>query len=559
MKTRICIGALLWVLCTTGEGLAWGAAGHEYVGAVADKLLNSHSTQAVQQILGFSLETASVWPDCVRSVVDTGDGEFRFTPDPNHPEYTANCTAFETPAETARMEDYARRNWDNCEHIPNHGCHESYHFADVAIQHSDYQRSYAGTNEHDIVSAINAAVLVLQDKAAPAPFSIADKKEALFLIAHLVGDLHQPLHVGAVYLVDDGSVVNPDQPGVDAESTKTNGGNSIDDPVSGRNLHSEWDEIPGDIAGEPSPDAISAARALPLSTAPLDQLAALWASDTVTASHQAFAGLTFSAEARYRWTAAFQDRNAYMRMKDDLQKAQLIKGGAHLAELLNAIWPPVSEPGTTTQTSSLSQSAGSNVPAHSGVANSCPFQSGVSRWSIKTSMPNPASAATDVDLASLMLSSNNPPLSKQDKSAIEHQRYGGDLRVAATNGNGVTIHEGDKIRVLGYLQNIGCDPDGDYHIDIATSESSAQCMIVEVSDPSQIQDPGLLNLVQPARDIAEGYRSTGELPRTPMAIEGQLFLDAFHYSTKQPGGGRGKGYCATNVWEIHPITLIASP
>ncbi|WP_409362753.1 S1/P1 nuclease [Bradyrhizobium sp. CIR18] len=33
-----------------------------------------------------------------------------------------------------------------------------------------------------------------------------DKKEALFVLSHLVGDLHQPLHVGAVYLDSAGHV-----------------------------------------------------------------------------------------------------------------------------------------------------------------------------------------------------------------------------------------------------------------------------------------------------------------------------------------------------------------
>ena len=51
------------------------------------------------------------------------------------------------------------------------------------------------------ISAINAAIRVLQDRPkATAPLSITDKKEALFLLAHFVGDIHQPLHVGAVYL-----------------------------------------------------------------------------------------------------------------------------------------------------------------------------------------------------------------------------------------------------------------------------------------------------------------------------------------------------------------------
>jgi hypothetical protein len=45
-----------------------------------------------------------------------------------------------------------------------------------------------------------ATTQVLKGGAAPAPFSLKDQREALLLLTHYVGDLHQPLHVGAIYL-----------------------------------------------------------------------------------------------------------------------------------------------------------------------------------------------------------------------------------------------------------------------------------------------------------------------------------------------------------------------
>src|SRR5205814_265690 len=50
------------------------------------------------------------------------------------------------------------------------------------------------------MSAINAAVTVLKGNPSPDPFKIKDKTEVLFLLSHFVGDVHQPLHVGAIYL-----------------------------------------------------------------------------------------------------------------------------------------------------------------------------------------------------------------------------------------------------------------------------------------------------------------------------------------------------------------------
>ena len=83
------------------------------------------------------------------------------------------------------------------------------------------------SHDHDIVSAINTAIAVLKDQPSPAPFSINDKKEALFLLAHFLGDLHQPLHVGAVYLDASGNLVNPDGPGGLDPATETAGGNRL--------------------------------------------------------------------------------------------------------------------------------------------------------------------------------------------------------------------------------------------------------------------------------------------------------------------------------------------
>ncbi|MFA9330620.1 S1/P1 nuclease, partial [Escherichia coli] len=84
--------------------------------------------------------------------------------------------------------------------------HNTYHFDDVALKRDRFDRSFQGTNDHDLIAAISAAIAVLADKPVPPPFpfSFKDKKEALLLLVHFIGDLHQPLHVGLVYLDADG-------------------------------------------------------------------------------------------------------------------------------------------------------------------------------------------------------------------------------------------------------------------------------------------------------------------------------------------------------------------
>lgn len=342
MHTRMMVLAVVAAGLSGGEGLGWGYQGHEVVGSIADMMLTDHARQEVQRNLGFPLRVAAPWADCVRSVVRHADGSFQYAP--SRPEYRIPCTSFETPEETARMEDYVGRNWNACVYEDGRaGCEDSYHFADVAIQHDDYERTYTGTTNHDVVSAINAAIAVIKDQPAPAPFSIRDKKEALFLLAHFVGDLHQPLHVGAVYLDRNGAMVNPDQGRAADPTTETRGGNSIleriDERCEGANLHADWDAIAASLGTSADEALFNKPRGIAKTPGAAEGFAAAWASDTVKAAHSAFEGLTFAGACNGRWLVHFKDHQQYLANENSLKQEQLAKGGARLAELLNAIWP----------------------------------------------------------------------------------------------------------------------------------------------------------------------------------------------------------------------------
>lgn len=330
---------LLSCLLACGEAFAWGAQGHQVSGAIADQLLEPNASQRVQEILGgMSLQVASTWADCVKDVSHS-DGGFVYKPDPR---FHASCQFFETSEGIVRMEDYVARNWDNCQ--PEAGadpCHKQYHYTDVAIQHNHYEMGFAGTSDHDVVAAINATIAVLQGQPAPAPFSIKDQKEALLMLAHLVGDVHQPLHVGAIYLDSHDHRTNPDAAGHHLDpKTETRGGNSIKDGST--NLHSEWDTISTSL----KPDHITAtmlnnAKAVNPAAGDVSTWATVFASDTVVVSHTAFKGITYThtGTTKVTWTGHFSDRTAYLATKRNIQATQLTKAGAHLAQILNAIWP----------------------------------------------------------------------------------------------------------------------------------------------------------------------------------------------------------------------------
>jgi S1/P1 Nuclease len=315
-------------------GWSWDPHGHALVGSVADQLLTENARKQVRDILGFSLQSAAKWPDCVRSVERKPDGSFHYN---RNTPYQAPCDDFMAPAEVARMEDYARRNWDNCAHRPGHGCHEAYHFADVPIQRGAYSRSFFGTNDHDVVSALTAAIDVLEGKKPPTTFSIKDKKEALFLLAHFAGDIHQPLHVGSVYLDANGSLVDPSATMVGVEQTETQGGNLI--LLEGKNLHGDWDEVPETWTIEAMPGLLSSAKGVPATTVQTGILPALWGSETVRLAGDAFRDLKFGPKHGTRWTAVPTNAATYKAEQDRLKKEQIAKAGARLAAVLNTIWP----------------------------------------------------------------------------------------------------------------------------------------------------------------------------------------------------------------------------
>ena len=177
---RRTIGAACLAACTTiaMPAAAWDFPGHRIVGAIADLVLLQHypaAQQPVSELLekrdGTTIEKrtlsqVSVFPDCAKR------GNVPFCGRP--------------PSDEERA--YAERN--------RH--HDKFHFTDVPLQQPTYRPGSAGTEGIDVVQMIAYAVDQLSGKHPPAkPDVNLTDTEAVWLLAHLVGDIHQPLHVGA--------------------------------------------------------------------------------------------------------------------------------------------------------------------------------------------------------------------------------------------------------------------------------------------------------------------------------------------------------------------------
>ena len=331
--------AVLAIAFFTATAHAWGPDGHHTVGAIADRLIAGTNAEAqVKTLLGsLTLEQASVWADCAKGV-DPGK-DFAYTSAGKYPE----CAIYETPGGEAEMIAFVRRNDTNCPRVSgDESCHKQYHYTDEAIQRERYHLGDVGTRDFDVVAAITAAIHVLKGEPAPAPFDIKDKREALLLLAHYVGDIHQPLHVGAVYLDTQGDVVDPSQGRFDP-ATSTQGGNGITTVHvatnrRSENFHATWDAIPESLQSSYIDAAwLALARDVPPSQGAIDAWSTNWATETLAQARIAVEGLAFGAQTNGRRSVPLNGR--YDDSMTPIKKRQLTEAGARLAQTLRAIWP----------------------------------------------------------------------------------------------------------------------------------------------------------------------------------------------------------------------------
>ena len=170
MKARLFVAAAAIAFAfAPAPASAWGKTGHRVVAAIADAQLSGLARAHVKEILGQaeSLDEAANWPDEMRS--------------------------FPSPfwQKTSTPWHYVTLNGIIYDHAPPEG---------------------------DALEALNKYSATLRDPNA----SLPDKQLALRFVVHIVGDLHQPLHVGKCC---------------------DKGGNDVKVKWFGRdlNLHSVWD------------------------------------------------------------------------------------------------------------------------------------------------------------------------------------------------------------------------------------------------------------------------------------------------------------------------------
>lgn len=219
-----------------------------------------------------------------------------------------------TPATKAAVDDILEgrslvywANWlDNASHTPEYAYTKTWHYRNV-----DADKTYFTQPKHpdgDVVEGIRFAIRVLSDSEQ----TPANKTLALKILTHLVGDLHQPMHMG--------------------HATDL-GGNRVGVKYFGRdaNLHSVWDTNLVESAHKWSYsewadqlDRLTAEQQTVVLSGNVDDWAQRVVENATTIYNETPEGAKFSYDQVARWTPMIEDA--------------FVMGGHRLAHILNSIF-----------------------------------------------------------------------------------------------------------------------------------------------------------------------------------------------------------------------------
>ena len=230
------------ILFTIGFAMrlqAYGPDGHEIVGAIADeRLANTPTAAKIRALLdGITLEKAAVIPDEIKGWDKKG------VDDPKTFHYSAH------PNIDIQLRDFWRANQPTHNPGSTMPSHHWFHYTDVPVVRVEkYAEGQAGRSKWDVVHMIPYCVEVLRGRIPEQNERKITKPVALILLTHYVGDIHQPLHVGAEYFDAQGRIADPDK---DKSSVEDEGGNTFtlelsDEAPRGRGIHKKklhgfWD------------------------------------------------------------------------------------------------------------------------------------------------------------------------------------------------------------------------------------------------------------------------------------------------------------------------------
>jgi hypothetical protein len=354
------IGFVLAVLLVTPSlAAAWGAEGHEIVAAVAAlRMTSAHAKQRVRQILGpgESLKEASTWADAVRHRTDPTQLPEALRLDSHSVRFVVESAEGKPNSDNAR-----------------------WHFVNLPLGASDYRAILSAypnlpsprepfASPRDIVHVITVCIERL--RGHPVPGFDLTPKNALRMLVHLVGDLHQPLHVGSGYVAaapasPTGLLERDPNTIAERKLASDRGGNSLYYKAHpAQQLHAHWD---ADLVATAMKSAAGGVHTVDTYAAylahlkpavswapkgPITTWSVQWANDSLAAARAAYAGVTptDTKEREYEIVVGHGPPKVvkgypvalsptYDTTNAAIVRDQLAKAGYRLARVLDAIWP----------------------------------------------------------------------------------------------------------------------------------------------------------------------------------------------------------------------------
>lgn len=333
------IVVLLSVCMFSVSGYSYGPRGHGLVGAIADRRLSKNTTVAarVSELLdGLSLQQAATLPDEIKGWDRCGNKKSIKGPG--------------SPVNASKRINTELRAFLNANLCSSNPSHHEFHYTDVPVfGHEKYGDGKTGRSDFDIVQMIPFCIRVLKGDEPETNSRAITKSIALILLVHYMGDIHQPLHVGAEFFDEGG---NPSDHGFEDQ-----GGNKLT-LFTFKNgvlknagvFHSYWDGQTVSNAFGDIPDSTIAkqlASKEPANwrlTGPVEGWAEELANEILPMAREGHDRLEFSKIDSQRGDKEIKSGNAEEKKKlggkfyavwaNELVKDEIHKGGWRLAALL---------------------------------------------------------------------------------------------------------------------------------------------------------------------------------------------------------------------------------
>lgn len=261
MKSLLKIAVLALTLICSVNSFAWGTTGHRVVAEIANRNLSNKAKKEIKKIIGNQkLAYWANWPDFIKS-----DKSFSFA--------------------------------------------DSWHYLNIPgnLTYNDYLTALNNSSDNNMYKRIEILVNELKDENLP----LAKKQQNLYFLMHIVGDAHQPMHVGRAEDLGGNKIT------VEWFGTKTN-------------IHTVWDSKLVDFEKYSYTEYSEVLNILDKKEIKKIQEGTLadWIFDSYNLANNIYGEVNENHNLKYE----------YQYLNKQNVENQLLKGGLRLAKILNELY-----------------------------------------------------------------------------------------------------------------------------------------------------------------------------------------------------------------------------